>query len=85
VRQLTPTAGGEERFFVISGPLAAPSDGGAKPWTCCAVAYYYRSARTLELIDGELTAIIEDVQDKLPCYGYRRVSHELRRRGRHDQ
>lgn len=31
VRQLTPTAGGEERFFVISGPLAAPSDGGAKP------------------------------------------------------
>ncbi|WP_231559036.1 MULTISPECIES: hypothetical protein [Paracoccus] len=25
------TAGGSERFFVISGPLAAPSDGGAKP------------------------------------------------------
>ena len=43
--------------------------------------YYYRSARTLELTDGELTAIIEDVQDELPCYGYRRVTHELRRRG----
>mgnify|MGYP000853290016 FL=1 len=25
------TAGGSERSFVISGPLAAPSDGGAKP------------------------------------------------------
>lgn len=43
--------------------------------------YYYRSARTLELTDAELTAIIEDVQDELPCYGYRRVTHELRRRG----
>lgn len=43
--------------------------------------YYYRSARTLELTDGELTAIIEDVQDELPCYGYRRVTHQLRRRG----
>ena len=43
--------------------------------------YYYRYARTLELTDGELTAIIEDVQDELPCYGYRRVTHELRRRG----
>ena len=31
VRHPMQTAGGEERFFVISGPLAAPSDGGAKP------------------------------------------------------
>jgi putative transposase len=30
---------------------------------------------------GELTAIIEDIQDELPCYGYRRVTHELRRHG----
>ena len=43
--------------------------------------YYYRSAKTLELTDAELTALIEDVQDQLPCYGYRRVTHELRRRG----
>lgn len=43
--------------------------------------YYYRSANTLKLTDGEFTAIIEDVQDELPCYGYRRVTHELRRRG----
>ena len=26
-----PTANGSERSFVISGPRAAPSDGGAKP------------------------------------------------------
>ncbi|MGX5844719.1 IS3 family transposase [Mesorhizobium sp. ArgA1] len=29
----------------------------------------------------ELVTIIEDIQDELPCYGYRRVTHELRRRG----
>ncbi|WP_423856276.1 IS3 family transposase [Xaviernesmea oryzae] len=26
-------------------------------------------------------ALIEDIQDELPCYGYRRVTHELQRRG----
>ncbi|MBD9650307.1 IS3 family transposase [Ensifer sp. ENS09] len=30
---------------------------------------------------SELVAIIEDIQDELPCYGYRRVTHELQRRG----
>lgn len=30
---------------------------------------------------GELTSIIDDIQDELPCYGYRRVTHELRRHG----
>ncbi|MDP9592473.1 UNVERIFIED_ORG: putative transposase [Shinella zoogloeoides] len=44
--------------------------------------YYYRStARALNLGDSELVAIIEDIQDELPCYGYRRVTHELHRRG----
>lgn len=45
-------------------------------------SYYYRStARALNLGDAELVAIIEDIQDELPCYGYRRVTHELQRRG----
>ncbi|MFB9950720.1 IS3 family transposase [Rhizobium puerariae] len=45
-------------------------------------SYYYRStARTLNLDDTELVAIIECIQDELPCYGYRRVTHELHRRG----
>ncbi len=45
-------------------------------------SYYYRStARALKLGDAELVAIIEDIQDELPCYGYRRVTHELQRRG----
>jgi len=36
--------------------------------------FYYRStARALNLGDAELVAIIEDIQDELPCYGYRRV------------
>ncbi|TIX93378.1 transposase [Rhizobium sp. P44RR-XXIV] len=45
-------------------------------------SYYYRStARALNLGDAELVAIIEEIQDELPCYGYRRVTHELQRRG----
>lgn len=35
----------------------------------------------VNLGDSELVAIIEDIQDELPCYGYRRVTHELHRRG----
>ena len=43
--------------------------------------YYHRpAARTEALTDAELTAIIEDIQDELPCYGCRRVTHEVRRR-----
>ncbi|MBD9445085.1 IS3 family transposase [Rhizobium sp. RHZ02] len=45
-------------------------------------SYYYRStARALNLGDTELVAIIEDIQDELPYYGYRRVTYELQRRG----
>ena len=31
---------------------------------------------------AELIGLIEDIQDELPCYGYRRVTRELCRRGR---
>lgn len=45
-------------------------------------SYYYQSTvRALKLGESELVAIIEDIQDELPCYGYRRVTHELHRRG----
>ncbi|MGB8813051.1 MAG: ATP-binding protein [Paracoccaceae bacterium] len=44
--------------------------------------YYCRPAAKAEgMTDIELPAIIEDIQDELPCYGYRRVTHELRRHG----
>jgi len=43
--------------------------------------YYYHSTKAAGLTDAELIAIIADIQDELPCYGYRRVTHELRRRG----
>jgi putative transposase len=33
-------------------------------------------------LDAELVTLIEDIQDELSCYGYRRVTHELHRRGR---
>lgn len=44
-------------------------------------SYYYRSTPSSGPTDAELTALIEDIQDELPCYGYRRVTQELRRRG----
>lgn len=44
--------------------------------------YYYRSSTKPEgLSDAERTSIIENIQDELPRYGYRRVTHELRRHG----
>lgn len=44
--------------------------------------YYYRSTeKALSLSDSQLVAIIENIQDELPCYGYRRVTHELQKRG----
>ena len=32
--------------------------------------YYYQSTKAAGLTDAELIAIIEDIQDELPCYGY---------------
>lgn len=44
--------------------------------------FYYRSTSTRECLnDGRLIELIENIQDELPGYGYRRVTHELRRRG----
>lgn len=55
---------------------------GCKAMNLPRSTYYYRpAAKTVGLSDAELTSIIEDIQDELPCYGYRRVTHELRRHG----
>ncbi len=44
--------------------------------------YYYRSRDSAgALPDQRLRELIEQIQDELPGYGYRRVTHELRRRG----
>jgi putative transposase len=44
--------------------------------------YYYRStARAAELSDERIAELITVIQDELAGYGYRRVTHELRRRG----
>ncbi len=42
--------------------------------------YYRSTARALNLGEAELAAIIENIQDELSCYGYRRVTHEPQRR-----
>jgi hypothetical protein len=44
--------------------------------------FYYRiTIKTTKLLDAKLVTLIEDIQDELPCYGYRRATPELRRRG----
>lgn len=43
--------------------------------------YYRPTTSEAGLTDAEITAIVEDIQDEFPVYGYRRVTHELRRRG----
>jgi putative transposase len=44
--------------------------------------YYYRStAKALALTDGRIVELINVIQDELAGYGYRRITHELRRRG----
>jgi putative transposase len=43
--------------------------------------YYHAAAKPEELSDAELTSIIEDIQDEKLCYGYRRVTQELRSHG----
>jgi len=63
-------------------PRACSIRRGCKAMNLPRSTYYFHStAHTEGLTDAELTAIIEDIQDELPCYGYRRVTHELRRRG----
>jgi putative transposase len=45
-------------------------------------SYYYRTQEGASaLADNELEELIGTIQDELPGYGYRRVTHELRRRG----
>lgn len=44
--------------------------------------YYYRStAQVVGLSDERIVELIVSIQDELAGYGYRRVTHELRRRG----
>jgi putative transposase len=45
-------------------------------------SYYYRAQESAAaLTDSQLEELIGTIQDELPGYGYRRVTHELRRRG----
>ena len=44
--------------------------------------YYYRStARASGLSDARVVELIGEIQDEMAGYGYRRITHELRRRG----
>jgi putative transposase len=44
--------------------------------------FHFRStAANGTLADAELVELIGTIQDEMPGYGYRRVTHELRRRG----
>jgi putative transposase len=43
--------------------------------------YYHPSGRTPKVADARLVELIGNIQDDFPGYGYRRITHELRRRG----
>ena len=43
--------------------------------------YYRRISSETGPTDAEIIALVEDIHDEFPRYGYRRVTHELRRRG----
>lgn len=43
--------------------------------------YYHPVSSEVGPTDAEVIALIEGIQDEFPRYGYRRVTHELRRRG----
>ncbi len=43
--------------------------------------YYHSTHLEAGPTDAEIIALVEDIQDEFPRYGYRRVTHELRRRG----
>ncbi len=44
--------------------------------------FYYRAVFSeTGPTDAEIVGLIEDIQDEFPRYDYRRVTHELRRRG----
>jgi putative transposase len=44
-------------------------------------SYYYHPVQGTNLSDDRLAELIGDIQDELSGYGYRRVTHELLRRG----
>ncbi|MDX0659415.1 IS3 family transposase [Sinorhizobium medicae] len=63
-------------------PAACSVRRGCKMIDLPRSTFYYRSTiRASNLCDADLVAVIEDIQDEFPCYGCRRVTHELRRRG----
>lgn len=47
----------------------------------CSTFYYRSTAVAEDLGDAWLAELIGSIQDEVPGYGYRRVTHELRRRG----
>lgn len=42
--------------------------------------FYYRPDKSSGIADSQVVELIEATQDDLPGYGYRRITHELRRR-----
>jgi putative transposase len=44
--------------------------------------FYYRpSSKSTTISDAELVELIQEIQAEFECYGYRRVTYELHRRG----
>lgn len=76
-----PTANARRTSSVISGPAPAPQAREQSHEPAAQRLCYCPAAQAEGLTDADLTSIIEDIQDELPCYDYKRVTHGLRRQG----
>ncbi|MDP9606337.1 UNVERIFIED_ORG: hypothetical protein J2W38_006157 [Variovorax paradoxus] len=71
-----------ENSSIIIGPKPAPSDGGCQVIELPRSIFYYQSTAASECLnDARLIELIESIQGELPGCGYRRVTHELSKRG----
>jgi hypothetical protein len=73
---------GTENFSIVTGPKPCPIRQECEVIGLPRSTFYCRASEAGDVLsDLQVKHPIESIQDELPGYGYRRVTHELRRRG----
>ncbi|WP_123580081.1 IS3 family transposase [Phaeobacter piscinae] len=76
------TRSGQREILHRHRPRNCSVRRGCKAMNLPRSTFYYRAVFSeTGPTDAEIVALIEDIQDEFPRYGYRRVTHELRRHG----
>lgn len=78
-----PTPHADENAFVVPSDYVELRRSLTRDWIGLPRStFYYRASEAGDLLsDLQVMHLIESIQDELPGHGYRRVTHELRRRG----